>query len=115
MQRVVLGVLLGGVIGATCRWAVGELDWSTSTWLLTVNTVGCLVLGAVVARWADRSHPLRLALGVGFCGGLTTFSGLAVELAERLDADDVASALGLAAASVALGLVAFTGGRRVAS
>ena len=114
MDRVVPAVLLGGVVGTTARWAVGEIGWSTATSLLVVNTVGCFVLGMVVAVWADREHPARLALGVGLCGGLTTFSGLAVDLAQRLDAGEFAGALALTAASVGLGLAAFVGGREVA-
>lgn len=107
-------VLVGGVVGASARWAVGEVGWSTAATLLVVNTLGCFVLGMVVAVWTDREHPARLALGVGLCGGLTTFSGLAVDLAQRLDDGEFAGALALTAASLALGLMAFVGGRQVA-
>jgi CrcB protein len=44
--------------------------------------------------------------GTGLCGGLTTFSTMQLELLALLDRDDVALALGYAAASVALGLAA---------
>lgn len=107
MDRVVAGVLLGGVAGATGRWAVGEIGWPTWVSLLVVNTVGCAVLGWVVARWAEREHPVRLALGVGLCGGFTTFSGLAVELAQLLDGGELVGACALAVGSVVFGLGAF--------
>lgn len=113
MDRVVVGVLGGGVVGASARWAIGRLDWSTSVTLIVVNTVGSFILGGVVARWGDREHPMRLALGVGACGGFTTFSGLAVEIAGQLDRGDVVSGLWLGALSVLLGGAAFLGGRRV--
>ena len=113
MDRVVPAVLLGGAAGAVGRWAIGEIGWSASTSLLIVNTLGCLVLGVVAAAWPEREHPARLALGVGVCGGLTTFSGLAVELAEQLDRGDVLAAIALSSASVVLGLTAFLGGRAV--
>ena len=115
MERVVAAVLGGGVVGATVRWAISETGWSTSTSLLVVNTLGCLLLGGVFAVWADREHPLRLALAVGLCGGLTTFSGLAVELAGRLDGGDVIGAIGLTAASLVFGVIAFVWGRAVLS
>ncbi len=115
MDRVVPAVLCGGVVGAVLRWAVGEIGWSAGTSLLVVNTVASGVLGVGVALWADREHPARLALGVGFCGGLSTFSGLAVELAERLDAGDPLDAVVLAAASLGFGLAAFVGGRELAT
>lgn len=111
MDRVVAGVLLGGVFGSVLRWAVGEVDWSTGTVLLVVNTVASGLLGVVIATWADREHPIRLSLGVGFCGGLSTFSGLAVELASRLDRGEPLDAFVLAAASLGFGLAAFLGGR----
>ena len=111
MDRVVAGVLLGGVVGSVLRWAVGETDWSAGTVLLIVNTVASGLLGIVIAMWADREHPMRLALGVGLCGGLSTFSGLAVELASRLDRGEPLEAFVLAATSLGFGLFAFLGGR----
>lgn len=114
MDRVVPSVLLGGVVGSVARWGVGEIDWSTGISLLIVNTVASGVLGIVIGVWADREHPIRLALGVGVCGGLSTFSGLAVELAVRLDRGDPLDAFVLAAASLGLGVAAFLGGRELA-
>ena len=43
-----------------------------------INVSGSFVLGFLGALLADRAVPnanaLRLAIGVGFCGGFTTFS-----------------------------------------
>ena len=114
MDRVVPTVLLGGVIGSVMRWAVGEIGWSDGVTLLVVNTAASALLGIVIALVADREHPVRLALGVGLCGGLSTFSGLALALAQRLDRGDPLDAFVLAAASLGLGLAAFLGGRELA-
>ena len=115
MDRVVPAVLAGGAAGAVGRWAIGEFVWSSATTLLVVNTIGCFVLGIVIAALPEREHPIRLALGVGVCGGLTTFSGLAVDLARRLDAGDVGEAAAMGVLSLGLGLVAFLGGRAVSA
>ena len=115
MERVVPAVLAGGALGAVGRWAIGEIGWSAGTTLLVVNTIGCLVLGAVIAEWPDRDHPIRLALGVGVCGGLTTFSGLAIELALRLDDGDVVGVVLLTGASLVFGIAALAAGRLVRS
>jgi CrcB protein len=115
MDRVVPAVLAGGAAGAAGRWVIGEIGWSSATTLLVVNTVGCFVLGIVIAMLPEREHPIRLALGVGVCGGLTTFSGLAVDLAVRLDAGDVGEAVAMGVLSLGLGLIAFLGGRAVSA
>lgn len=74
-------VLAGGVIGAPLRyltdravqsWRSARFPWGT----LTVNVLGCLLLGLVTgatAAGADSSG-VRLFLAVGLCGALTTFS-----------------------------------------
>ncbi len=77
--------------GAGARWAVVETlgagDWPWG--LLVVNTAGSLVLGWLLGgEWrADVGRLLRPAVGIGFCGSLTTMSGVAVALAE-LGRDD---------------------------
>ena len=80
-----LVVAAGGAIGATARWAVIEpLGLHAFPWAqLVVTASGSVVLGLVAFRAADGRHELvRLGVGVGFCGGLTTFSGFAVAAAE---------------------------------
>jgi len=115
MDRVVPAVLAGGAAGAVGRWAIGEFGWSSATTLLVVNPIGCFVLGIVIAALPEREHPIRLALGVGVCGGLTTFSGLAVDLAVRLDAGNTGGAAAMGVLSLGLGLIAFLGGRAVSA
>ena len=100
-------VALGGVVGAALRWATGEgLDDELTT-LLVVNGVGAFLLGALLGhpRWPDRES-LRLWLGTGFCGGLTTFSTLAAEVALRFDAGRAADALGFTAVTFVVGMAA---------
>lgn len=72
-------VAVGAALGAPLRYWLGQrLD--LSTWprgTLLANTVGSLLLGVLVGRSLD-GDALAL-LGVGFCGALTTWSGLAVQ------------------------------------
>lgn len=111
MHRALPGILIGGVVGTVARWAIGEIGWSTSTTLLAVNTVGCALLGGLIARWPDAIDRTRLLGGIGFCGGLTTFSGLAVQLAGQLDRGAEAEAAWLLTGSLVLGGAAFVAGR----
>lgn len=104
-------VLVGGALGTLCRHSLslaapghsGQWPWAT----FVANMVGALVLGALLealARlgsddgWRQR---LRVLVGTGFCGGLTTYSTLAVE-ADLLVRDH---ATGLAVAYLGVTLV----------
>ena len=80
-------VAAGGAVGAVARFALGQallaryggaLPWGT----LAANLVGSFAAGAMLG-WLDGRpalEPLRLLVVVGLLGGLTTFSGLAVEV-----------------------------------
>ncbi len=77
----VLWVALGAAVGAPLRYVVAtwlddELPWGT----LAVNVVGSFVLGLLVALSVDGDA--YALLGVGFCGGLTTYSSFAVQTAR---------------------------------
>lgn len=75
-------VALGAAIGAPLRFACGHLaDGHVPVGTLLVNTLGCALLG-VFSALAVGGDLLAL-LGVGFCGALTTWSGLAVQSVER--------------------------------
>lgn len=72
---------LGGAIGAVLRYVLDRrvLRWHDSPFLwgtLSVNVLGSLILGflAGAALFGVRAEELQVALGVGLCGALTTFS-----------------------------------------
>lgn len=71
-------VALGAAVGAPLRYLVGlALDRRVPWGTLTVNLVGSFVLGLLVGE-AIEGRPYAL-LGIGFCGGLTTYSSFAVQ------------------------------------
>ena len=74
--------------------------------VLAVNLAGCLLLGYVAAAaWSARAQlPVSLGLGTGFCGSLTTFSALTVDVAEMARDGDWGFAAGYLAVSVAGGV-----------
>lgn len=100
-------IAVGGAVGAGTRWVVlvgfepaGRLPWA----LLALNVGGSVLLGVLLAEeWAHPSARLLLhdAGGIGFCGGLTTFSTFAVEMVDLVRDDE----LGIAAAYGALSVV----------
>ena len=93
-RAILLAVIgVGGALGAAARYGTGlalppRLDaFPVATFL--VNVVGAVILGAVVALPTDwlAAHELtRPAIGTGFCGGLTTFSTMTLEIYQRSSA-----------------------------
>lgn len=81
---------LGGVIGCWTRYGLSmtlkRLSFSDDIPIATTiaNILGSFLIGAIAARVDDRSQSLYLLVAVGFCGGLTTFSSLALELVDHL-------------------------------
>jgi CrcB protein len=87
---VTVAVLLGGIAGAEARYglaavvphAASGFPWST----VYINVVGCVCLGILMVLLGQLSSPHRLLrpfIGIGMCGGFTTFSTFTVD-AERL-------------------------------
>lgn len=100
-------------MGAVARVAIaqawptdpGHWPWAT----LLANLAGAALLGHLVARDPGRGllskyrHPL---LGIGFCGALSTFSTMQLELLEMLDRGYGALAAVYVATSLGLGFAA---------
>jgi CrcB protein len=108
-------VAAGGATGAGARWAVlavlpaGRFPWP----VLAINVLGSFLLGALVAqRWTAPQQRLLLhdAAGIGFCGGFTTMSTFAVQVADLLGDGATATATAYAVASFAGGLLAAVAG-----
>jgi CrcB protein len=112
-RRELAAIFLGGVVGAIARaelafalpTRVGHWPWAT----FAVNIAGAAVLGYATTRLQERLPPSqyrRPLIGTGFCGALTTFSTLQLELLRMLDAGDLGLALAYAASSLGAGLAA---------
>ena len=100
---------LGGLAGAGARWGLVEVLPAPNVWpwgVLAVNLAGCLILGYLVAAaWSTRAQlPVGLGIGTGFCGSLTTFSALTVDVAEMARDGDWGFAAGYLASSIVGGV-----------
>jgi CrcB protein len=74
-----------------------------------VNIIGAFLLGYLTTRLQERlplSAYRRPLLGTGFCGGLTTFSTMQVELLSMFDAGNVGLAAAYATVSILAGFAA---------
>ena len=108
----------GAVPGAWLRWqsgvhlgpVLGGSAWSD----LMMNLVGSLILGFLVGSTNNRDPNLFLMFGVGFCGCLTTFSGLMLQITYLLSGGKLSHALVLLVLSLCLGILFAWSGHRLA-
>lgn len=124
-MKSLLLVMLGGAVGAGLRYllsvrlaqfgAASGWPWST----FVANISGGLAMG-LLAAWllqpgrgaetAGMADDLRLLLGVGLLGGFTTFSAFSLEMAMMIERGAMLTALGYAALSVIIALIALFAG-----
>ena len=108
LTHPILLLTIGGAAGTNARYWLGmwirSLKGIEEFPLATVliNITGSLLLGFVAALYPERSHAWYVLLGVGFCGGYTTFSTFALETYELMRRGHH----GIAALNVAISVVA---------
>ena len=107
-------VFLGGGLGAALRYALnigvprvlgGASPWHT----FIINVSGCFMMGIITAWLALRpgmAPEWRLFLTTGILGGFTTFSAFSLDFVQVFERGDAGQAVGYAAASVMLSIMA---------
>ncbi len=112
MFKSILIVAIGSFVGGALRYLLstvmrpcctGSFPWAT----LTVNLLGCFLIGvlyALFARFGSTTHPACLLLTTGLCGGFTTFSTFANESLQMLQNGNTGGFLCYAGVSVAAGI-----------
>ena len=119
----VLFIALFGAAGCLTRYwlsgwvnrLLGQHHFPYGT--LTVNLLGAFLIGLIIEfslRSTMLSHNLRIALTIGFLGGLTTFSTFSLETFTLLERGQLLVAFGNVLLSVTLCLLATWGGIVVA-
>jgi len=109
---------LGGFIGSISRYLTARLvDEKLNSVFpygtLAVNVIGSFLLGLIymlALRKAGLTENGRLFLGVGFCGGFTTFSAFALENFNLLQQKFLGTSVLYVSVSVVAGLLALAAG-----
>jgi fluoride exporter len=106
-------VFVGAMIGAPLRYLTDRtvqarhdslFPWGT----LTVNVVGCLILGGLAGFTAPA--PVLAFVGTGFCGALTTYSTFSYETLRLVEEKSYFYAAANVTVSIVAGLgAALTG------
>ena len=68
-------ISIGAVPAAILRWQIDQM--------FIVNIIGCFLLGFINSLAISKRY--KLILGFGFCGSLTTFSGLSFQLFKLIN------------------------------
>ena len=90
---------LGAVPGALLRWLANAYLADQN---LLVNLGGALLLGFLAG--SPTAPKRQLLLGVGFCGSLTTFSGLMLSMLDLISEGNFTGAIGILGLTFASGL-----------
>jgi len=115
-----LAIFVGGAVGTVCRYLLdahthipaGGLPWLT----LTINLTGSLAIGLLIPlteHVGPRAPWLRPLVVVGFLGGWTTYSTLAVDGVLLAKGGAVATCAAYLAATVVGGLLLVVAGHAV--
>lgn len=111
--RELAAIAVGGFIGAVARAELAEAlphdagQWPWATFI--ANLAGAFLLGYFITRLQERlplSAYRRPLLGTGFCGALTTFSTMQLEILRMLDGSHYGLAIAYSAASIGAGFAA---------
>ena len=113
MLKSILIVGAGSFLGGALRFVISSLmkgvcassfPWAT----LTVNLLGCLLIGVIYGlsvRYSSVSHTMCLLLATGFCGGFTTFSAFANEGVQMLQSGNLGAFVTYVSMSLVLGML----------
>ena len=102
-------VALGGALGSVVRYGVASL-LNRPYAIFYINVFGSFLLGLIMAfllKHVEESKSLQLLLGVGFCGGFTTFSTFSMQAWDMFMADKFLQAFTYIGVSVVCSILGF--------
>jgi fluoride exporter len=119
----ILLIALFGAIGTLARYGLqGLVQFRTGSTFpygtLIINLTGCFLLALTYQLTVNRmmiSPELRIAIGVGFFGGYTTFSSFGWETAKMLEDGQWLPATAYVTVSVVIGILLSVAGIRLAN
>ncbi|MDA8439098.1 MAG: CrcB family protein [Propionibacterium sp.] len=118
--RLLALVVLGGAVGTTARWSLGQAfatapgHWPSVTF--AINLIGSFLLGLLLETLV-RSGPdagwrraVRVGIGTGILGGFTTYSTFVVEVDRLMATGHAWTGGAYAVLSILIGVLAAVAG-----
>ena len=101
-----------GVLGVLSRYSIENLIGNKNHIFpmatLLANVLGCLIAGSLYTLMSQKdsaNQQYYFTIIVGFCGGLTTFSGFALQTLGIMESGQLLKAITYLIVSPALGLI----------
>lgn len=111
-----------GVLGVLSRYSIenllGNRHYIFPIATLTANIIGCFIAGCLYTLLSQKdaaNQQLYLTIIIGFCGGLTTFSGYALQSLGIMETGHLIKAITYLVISPTLGLVFVLAGMKFTS
>ena len=113
-MQSILAVALGGAFGSVLRYLLNNgitalAKTSFPVGIMVINILGSLVMGVLIALFAEQvqaSQTLRSFLMVGILGGFTTFSTFSADSVLLWQRGEMIQAVAYAGGSVILSIAA---------
>ncbi len=88
----ILYIALGGGLGAVLRFLLTEYVNNNISNLiplgtLSVNVLGCFIVGCVAGFFASKSSPMYFFFVIGFLGSFTTMSAFSIQIIELFNSN----------------------------
>jgi len=113
-MKILIAVFVGGGFGSVLRYIFqlfipsNTFPWAT----LTANLLSCLIVGFILSQPSKIKdfQFYKTFIITGFCGGLSTFSGIIREEYQFINIQEYLLALGYCVLSFTLGIISILGG-----
>ena len=91
-------IALGGGLGAVSRFLLTEHINNNISDLfpfgtLSVNILGCFVIGCIGGYFASKSSPMYFFFVIGFLGSFTTMSAFSIQTIELFNSNSISGIL----------------------
>jgi CrcB protein len=120
-MKIVL-ISIFGVLGVLSRYSIetfiGNKNHIFPIATLIANVLGCLLAGCLYTLMSQKdsaNQQYYLTIIIGFCGGLTTFSGYALQSLGIMESGQMLKAITYLILSPTLGLLCVLAGMKLTS